>query len=553
MNIAAFILAIAGAGLSLFQPVIPIIGLSFSDLLLSSKSEYFTSAIIVLVIAVIAVICGACAIVRKGKNYCVVVLSICAALYILTFFRMNNNIPQSQNLPFDAESIALSLWLKTVFVWACCYIAAAVCAFLDKVPESSTAPVATMTLTQNPEPSPSAQARTFEPILGVETSALIKRGKIFLSDDDFTEAERYFEQALRQDPENSQAYLGKLMAELRLNNTDELSNVTSPLGEQKLFQRAVEFAGDEEKIALEKCLEANTVHIEAMKQKAREYLQKQQETEALEKKYDEACFYKQYGEDSRNTDHLKHAAEMFAELGDYKDSKFLAREAYKQLDELQKRREKIAKIAPKIALAVVILTVIVGAYVYKKPDGYLSARMGDTWSQLRVGASYHRMAGSTYKSENSFEKYSEIEKKNFHDEAVYWYEKASEKSVAAKFWLAVALTDGSGGAKKDYERAFRLLGEVAQENPARNDDNVSNYNPYFDRKVNRNYVYDARLMLAAMWNEGLGVAVKNTKRAEEYFREVPYGEYRRWYVGDFIRKYSDLLRMPPEFPAAEPR
>ena len=93
---------------------------------------------------------------------------------------------------------------------------------VNSTPSSSNIPSA---FTSNTIPSPSADQKTFEPVLGVETPALIKRGKIFLSDDDFAEAERYFEQTLRQDPENSQAYLGKLMAELRVHNADELSAI----------------------------------------------------------------------------------------------------------------------------------------------------------------------------------------------------------------------------------------------------------------------------------------------------------------------------------------
>ena len=102
----------------------------------------------------------------------------------------------------------------------------------------------------------------FEPVLGVETPALIKRAFIFLEDGDFYEAERYFEQALNQDPENSQSYLGKLIAEMKLRNIEELSEIEKPLQEQKLFQRAIQFANEEEKLRLEKCLQNQKVKIQ---------------------------------------------------------------------------------------------------------------------------------------------------------------------------------------------------------------------------------------------------------------------------------------------------
>lgn len=333
MNIAALIFALLGSGLSLFQPVIPVIGLSFADFLSIPDSDLNSTAVKVFFVAVIAVVCGICAMLRKGKNYCVIGLSICAALYILSFFTMKSPAVDVKNLPFDPAKLASSLWMKTAFVWACCYIAAAVCAFFDKTPEpyASSAPVnATPSASNIPPaftsstiPSPSEAQKTFEPVLGVETPALIKRGKIFLSDDDFAEAERYFEQALRQDPENSQAYLGKLMAELRVHNADELSNIPSPLSEQKLFRRALEFANDEERATIQKYLADNTEHLEQIRLEQ----ERKRELDALEEKYREAVNAKHSGEENRSTFALEHAAKLFEQLGDYKDSRTLAEES----------------------------------------------------------------------------------------------------------------------------------------------------------------------------------------------------------------------------------
>lgn len=167
MNVAAFLLALIGSGLSLFQPVIPVIGVSFSDLLASTNSDMHTAAVHVLIIAAIAVICGVCAMVRKGKNYCVIGLSLCAALYILSFFMMKTSSGAEQNLPFDPKQMALSLWMKTAFVWALCYIAAAVCAFLDKSPETHAPSASTNTAPSATPITAQPVSKTFEPILGV--------------------------------------------------------------------------------------------------------------------------------------------------------------------------------------------------------------------------------------------------------------------------------------------------------------------------------------------------------------------------------------------------
>ena len=86
---------------------------------------------------------------------------------------------------------------------------------------------------------------------------------------------------MRQDPENSQAYLGKLMAELRVHNADELSNIPSPLSDQKLFRRAFEFADVEEKNTLQKYLADNTEHLEQIRLEQ----ERKHELDALEEKY----------------------------------------------------------------------------------------------------------------------------------------------------------------------------------------------------------------------------------------------------------------------------
>ena len=211
--------------------------------------------------------------------------------------------------------------------------------------------------------------KTFEPVLGVETEALVKRAFLFLEDKEFDEAERYIEQALRQDPENSFAYLGKLMTELKVHNTDELSRSSSCLKEHKLFQRALKFANDEEKIQLERCLETNEKNHEAQKQAeterkyvkalrmmktidtstraqnilnllasitpykdtealTQEVRQKKHDIEVIEKKYSEAWSAKREVErlNLPDIEAINRIAEMFEALGDYKDCKSLAEE-----------------------------------------------------------------------------------------------------------------------------------------------------------------------------------------------------------------------------------
>ncbi len=56
----------------------------------------------------------------------------------------------------------------------------------------------------------------------VNTDSLMKRANIFLEDGDYKSADEYFDRVLDQNPENGEAYLGKLLVERQLPNIDAL-------------------------------------------------------------------------------------------------------------------------------------------------------------------------------------------------------------------------------------------------------------------------------------------------------------------------------------------
>ena len=278
-------------------------------------------------------------------------------------------------------------------------------------PNTSQTPLSHFEIPKTEIKAPKAE-KIFKPILGVETQALVKRAFIFMDDDNVDEAERYLEQALRQDPENSSAYIGKLMIELKVHNMDELSNISSSLKEQKLFQSALKFANDEEKIKLEYCLEVNEKNLATKKQVENEHIyvkvlakketisssfdaqniinllmsivpykdsetiiqeleQKKAEFETLERSYMNACVANRKNniENLKNPDIEKfnRVAEMFEALGDYKDCKSLAEEIRRsgvERVEKAKRDKKIRKL-----MLIFITMAIIGAgafYAYIK-------------------------------------------------------------------------------------------------------------------------------------------------------------------------------------------
>ena len=73
---------------------------------------------------------------------------------------------------------------------------------------------------------------------------LLKRAFMFLEDGNWSEADSYCEKVLDQDPENAQAYLGKLMAELRVRRQEYLEDCEQPFNNSSNYRKAVRF-GDE--------------------------------------------------------------------------------------------------------------------------------------------------------------------------------------------------------------------------------------------------------------------------------------------------------------------
>ena len=77
------------------------------------------------------------------------------------------------------------------------------------------------------------------------TESLLKRVFIFLEDGEWETANAYCEACLDKDPESAKAYLGKLMAELRVKVQGELQNQLEPFDRNSNYQKAIRYADDE--------------------------------------------------------------------------------------------------------------------------------------------------------------------------------------------------------------------------------------------------------------------------------------------------------------------
>ena len=75
-------------------------------------------------------------------------------------------------------------------------------------------------------------------------AALVKRGILALEDGEWEKADGFFEQALNCNAEDAQAYLGKLLAEMKVRTPEGLRDCSLPFDKSGNYQKAVRF-GDE--------------------------------------------------------------------------------------------------------------------------------------------------------------------------------------------------------------------------------------------------------------------------------------------------------------------
>ena len=97
------------------------------------------------------------------------------------------------------------------------------------------------------------------------TAPLLKRAFMFLEDGDWDRADDFCEQVLNIDPECAEAYVGKLMAELRVNKQEKLNDCADPFDNKNNYQKAMRFGDD----GLKKILVRYIVHINNRNELAR--------------------------------------------------------------------------------------------------------------------------------------------------------------------------------------------------------------------------------------------------------------------------------------------
>lgn len=146
-------------------------------------------------------------------------------------------------------------------------------------------------------------------------SAIVKRGFLALEDGDWNKADEFFEQALNQDAEDAQAYLGKLMAELQVKIQSALKNCKEPFNNSTNYQKIIRFADSSLASELKGYIS---------------FIKDRNEEERLNQAYTKAVWLMDV---AKTEDEFKEAQEIFDSIKDYKDSKALANECKEKAKE----------------------------------------------------------------------------------------------------------------------------------------------------------------------------------------------------------------------------
>ncbi len=147
---------------------------------------------------------------------------------------------------------------------------------------------------------------------------LLKRAFLFLEDGNWQEADEYCEKVLDQDPENAQAYLGKMMAALQVKKQERLADCDQAFDDNGYYQKVMRFGGKE----LQTALQGYIKQVNDRNEQAR-----------LSGIYDDAL--KAMKAASTEGD-CKKVAEVFRSISDFRDADSLADNCLEKAEDCRK-------------------------------------------------------------------------------------------------------------------------------------------------------------------------------------------------------------------------
>ncbi len=134
------------------------------------------------------------------------------------------------------------------------------------------------------------------------TAPLLKRAFMFLEDSEWDNADEYCEKVLDQDPENAEAYLVKLLSELRCSNIEALKARKSSFEDHPSYKKVIRFADEKLRTQLASVIDHINKRVKQISD---------QET------YDRALRIMQ---NAKSAEEYSEAAKLFQQIGNYSDA-----------------------------------------------------------------------------------------------------------------------------------------------------------------------------------------------------------------------------------------
>lgn len=178
------------------------------------------------------------------------------------------------------------------------------------------------------------------------TAQLLKRAFMFLEDGEWANADEYCEKVLDLDVENAEAYLGKLMAELRVGKKEDLCNCPETFDDRNSYKKAVRFGNAKLREELEK---------------DNEIIRERNHQKHLENLYNIAC---RSMDSARTEEDYKNAAKEFENICDFEDAKEKQALCLEKAEEARKDATKKRKTITGIVFAIIAAAAFAAIYVY---------------------------------------------------------------------------------------------------------------------------------------------------------------------------------------------
>lgn len=245
-----------------------------------------------------------------------------------------------------------------------------------------------------------------------ELQTLLKRADLLLEDGNWNSATQYYEKVLDIEPESAKAYIGLLLSSLKISSEKDLECSNVGFDNNKLYQRALQFADTEYKEVLMQYAAENTYF------RATSIIKK-----ATHKK-----------------DYVL-AISILQKITDYKDSENLIEQCEKAIvaEETAKEKKKkkilaaIGAIIGVIGLLVILWSSTTTAANNKKAEKIYNNFLGQTFSGRSKSDDnflndYNRGSLLEYKTYRLTKKYSTVE---FREDGTVYYKHTKDSKVLA--------------------------------------------------------------------------------------------------------------------------